>query len=194
MIFSVSSGLQKNKDIVILIKHNPDSLLSAKFPPTAQLNNWLVTLCVCKKTFLQWSLILEKDDKGIELVTRPVAVVKADRAAGCADMILQHLIRVIRNLPSFIPDGAKAEAPPLSPPRSGVSIRIISSRFPIRTDTLGKKTVLNMPMHHNSPIYIELNQQKEQGYQDDSRDTPQPISEFQVSFPLLWIKTYWGTS
>lgn len=65
-----------------------------------------------------------------------VAVVKADRAAGCADMILQHLIRVIRNLPSFIPDGAKADAPPMSPPRSGESIRIISSRFPIRTDTL----------------------------------------------------------
>ena len=127
-------------------------------------------------------------------MTRPVAVFKADRAAVCADMILQHLIRVIRNLPSFIPDGAKADAPPMSPPRSGESIRIISSRFPIRTDTLGKKTVLNMPMRHNSPIYNELNQQREQGYQDDSRDTPQPISKFQVSFPLLWIKAYPGLS
>ena len=91
-------------------------------------------------------------------MTRPVAVVKADRAAGCADMILQHLIRVIRNLPSFIPDGAKADAPPLSPSRSGESIRIISSRFPIRTDTLGKKTILNMPICYNSPIYNELSQ------------------------------------
>ena len=25
-------------------------------------------------------------------------------------------------------------------------------------------------------------------HQDDSNDTPQPICEFQVGFPLLWIK------
>ena len=27
-----------------------------------------------------------------------------------------------------------------------------------------------------------------QAHQDDSNDTPQPICEFQVDFPLLWIK------
>ena len=31
-------------------------------------------------------------------------------------------------------------------------------------------------------------------HQDDSNDTPQPICEFQVDFPLLWIKDYPGLS
>ena len=30
--------------------------------------------------------------------------------------------------------------------------------------------------------------------QDDSNDTPQPICECQVDFPLLWIKDYPGLS
>ena len=29
-------------------------------------------------------------------------------------------------------------------------------------------------------------------HQDDSNDTPQPICEFQVDIPLLWIKDYPG--
>ena len=33
-----------------------------------------------------------------------------------------------------------------------------------------------------------------QAHQDDSIDTPQPISEFQVDFPLLWMKDYPGLS
>ena len=31
-------------------------------------------------------------------------------------------------------------------------------------------------------------------YQDDSKNTPQPICEFQVNFPLLWIEGYPGLS
>ena len=30
----------------------------------------------------------------------------------------------------------------------------------------------------------------ERAHQDDSNDTPQSIREFQVGFPLLWIKAY----
>ena len=48
---------------------------------------------------------------------------------------------------------------------------------------------------YNSPIYIECQTQSvlvlvpwwKQAHQDDSNDTPQPIGEFQVGFPLLWI-------
>ena len=55
---------------------------------------------------------------------------------------------------------------------------------------------------HNSPIYDEFQSQSawvlallwERVHQDDSNDTPQPISEFQVDFPLLWIKAYPGLS
>ena len=35
---------------------------------------------------------------------------------------------------------------------------------------------------------------RERAHQDDSNDTPQPICEFQVGFPLLWIKAYPGLS
>ena len=35
---------------------------------------------------------------------------------------------------------------------------------------------------------------EEQANQDDSNDTPQPVGECQVSFPLLWIKDYPGLS
>ena len=31
-------------------------------------------------------------------------------------------------------------------------------------------------------------------YQDNSNDTTQPVCEFQVDFPLLWIKDYPGLS
>ena len=37
---------------------------------------------------------------------------------------------------------------------------------------------------HNSPIYNEWHCHENDG----SKDTPQPIGEFQVSFPLLRIK------
>ena len=55
---------------------------------------------------------------------------------------------------------------------------------------------------HNSPIYDECQTQsawglalpRERAHQDDSNDTPQPICEFQVDFPLLWIKDYPGLS
>ena len=51
---------------------------------------------------------------------------------------------------------------------------------------------------HNSPIYDECHPQFawvlvlswERADQDDSNNTPQPICEFQVSFPILWIKAY----
>ena len=35
---------------------------------------------------------------------------------------------------------------------------------------------------------------RKQAHQEDSNDTPQPICEFQVDFPLLWIKDYPGLS
>ena len=55
---------------------------------------------------------------------------------------------------------------------------------------------------HNSSIYDECQTQSayvlalpcKRAYQDDSNDTPQPIFEFQVDFPLLWIKDYPGLS
>ena len=31
-------------------------------------------------------------------------------------------------------------------------------------------------------------------HQDESNDTPQPVGECQVRFPLLWIKAYPGLS
>ena len=34
----------------------------------------------------------------------------------------------------------------------------------------------------------------ERAHQYDSNDTPQPICECQVDFPLLWIKAYPGLS
>ena len=53
-----------------------------------------------------------------------------------------------------------------------------------------------------SPIYDECQTQSawvlalpgERAHQDDLNDTPQPICEFQVDFPLLWIKAYPGLS
>ena len=56
--------------------------------------------------------------------------------------------------------------------------------------------------NHNSPIYDECQTQsawvlalpRARAHQDDSNDTPQPIREFQVGFPLLWIKAYPGLS
>ena len=62
---------------------------------------------------------------------------------------------------------------------------------------------LHMMKHlHNSPIYDESQTQFawvlvlpwERAHQDDSNDTPLPICEFQVSFPLLRIKAYPGLS
>ena len=55
---------------------------------------------------------------------------------------------------------------------------------------------------HNSPIYDDCQTLSawvlalpwEQAHQDDSKDTPQVISEFQVDFPLLWMKAYPGLS
>ena len=55
---------------------------------------------------------------------------------------------------------------------------------------------------HNSPIYDECQTQsawvltlsRKRAHLDDSKDTPQPICEFQVDFPLLWIKAYLGLS
>ena len=55
---------------------------------------------------------------------------------------------------------------------------------------------------HNSPIYDERQTQSawvlalpwERAHQNDSNDTPQPICEFQVDFPFLWIKAYSGLS
>ena len=55
---------------------------------------------------------------------------------------------------------------------------------------------------HNSPIYDECQTQsawdltlsRKRLYQDNLNDTPQPICEFQVGFPLLWIKAYPGLS
>ena len=57
-------------------------------------------------------------------------------------------------------------------------------------------------MAHNSPIYDEYQTQLakvltllwKRAHQDDSNDTPQPICEFQVDFPLLWIKDHPGLS
>ena len=44
---------------------------------------------------------------------------------------------------------------------------------------------------HNFPIYDEIHTQLlKQAHQDNSSDTPQPICECQVDFPLLWIKVY----
>ena len=34
----------------------------------------------------------------------------------------------------------------------------------------------------------------QRAHQDDSNDTPQPVGECQVDFPLLWIKAYPGLS
>ena len=59
-----------------------------------------------------------------------------------------------------------------------------------------------MNMLHNSPIYDECQTQSawvlalswKRAYQNDSNDTPQPICEFQVDFPLLWIKADPGLS
>jgi len=54
---------------------------------------------------------------------------------------------------------------------------------------------------HNSPIYDECQTQsagvlalRKQAHQEDSNNTPQPICDFQVGFPLLWIKAYPGLS
>ena len=64
------------------------------------------------------------------------------------------------------------------------------------------KSRKNEIMRHNSPIYDECQTQWakvltlpwKRAHQDDSNDTPQPICECQVDFPLLWIKDYPGLS
>ena len=55
---------------------------------------------------------------------------------------------------------------------------------------------VNLELRHNSPIYNECQTQVSIGiaHRDDSNDTPQPICECQVDFPLLWIKAYPGLS
>ena len=56
---------------------------------------------------------------------------------------------------------------------------------------------------HNSTIYdyqmkpakvLTMLQNQAHSHQDDSNSTPAPICEFQVDFPLLWIKVYHGLS
>ena len=54
----------------------------------------------------------------------------------------------------------------------------------------------------NSPTYNECPTQsvhvltllRERAHHDNSTDTPQPICECQVDFPLMWIKAYPGLS
>ena len=56
--------------------------------------------------------------------------------------------------------------------------------------------IKSMPTRHNSPIYDECQTQsawvltlsRKRAHPDDQNDTPQPICEFQVGFPLLWIR------
>ena len=56
--------------------------------------------------------------------------------------------------------------------------------------------------YHNSPIFDECQTQSakvltlpwKRANQDHSNDTPQPICESQVDFPLLWIKAHPGLS
>ena len=60
----------------------------------------------------------------------------------------------------------------------------------------------DLVLEHNSPIFDEYQTQSAEvlalplkwAHQDDSNDTQQPICEFQVDFPLLWIKDYPGLS
>ena len=51
---------------------------------------------------------------------------------------------------------------------------------------------------HNSLIFDNYQTQSalpwKQAHQDNSNDTPQPMSECQVDFYLLWIKAYPGLS
>ena len=49
---------------------------------------------------------------------------------------------------------------------------------------------VHLELRHNSPIYNECQTQVSIGiaHRDDSNDTPQPICECQVSFPLLEIR------
>ena len=69
-----------------------------------------------------------------------------------------------------------------------VNFRIFSAAF-WRAEKTGN-------IQHNSPIYKECQTQSalvlalpwKQANQDDSNDTPQPVNEFQVSYPLLWIR------
>ena len=59
---------------------------------------------------------------------------------------------------------------------------------------------LILPTTLQSKMNAKLSQQKvltlllKRPHQDDSNDTPQPICECQVDFPLLWIKDYPGLS
>ena len=62
------------------------------------------------------------------------------------------------------------------------------------------KSLLVWTVLHNSPILDEYQTQSawvlpwKRAHQDNSNDTPQPICECQVDFPLLWIKAYPGLS
>ena len=58
----------------------------------------------------------------------------------------------------------------------------------------------NANILHNSQWCSQLSKHRfwhllwKRAHQDDSNDTPQPICECQVNFPLLWIKDYPGLS
>ena len=91
---------------------------------------------------------------------------------------------------------------------SRVSTWVRRTRRRMKTTTLHQSTSKEIRINqikerwHNSPIYDECQTQSawvlalpwERTHQDDSNDTPQPICEFQVNFPLLWIKDYPGLS
>ena len=80
----------------------------------------------------------------------------------------------------------------------GISWKFVS----IYISTFIKQKLTDLNWLHNSPIYDECQTQSakvlalpwKRAHQDDSNDTPQPIGEFQVDFPLLWIKDYPGLS
>ena len=66
---------------------------------------------------------------------------------------------------------------------------IIVRNFECST-TLHSKTKARLSMQKFWYCY----ENAERTHQDDSNDTPQPIGECQVDFPLLWIKAYPGLS
>ena len=74
-------------------------------------------------------------------------------------------------------------------------------QFSFQSKGLGGHFLMTITQH-NSPIYDECQTQKAKvltlpwkwAHQVDSNDTPQPIGECQVIFPLLWVKAYPGLS
>ena len=58
--------------------------------------------------------------------------------------------------------------------------------------------MLRRERRNNSPIFDECQTQsawffallRKRAHQDISNDTQKPIGEFQVDFPILWIKAY----